>query len=253
MIPLKKFFFLIFFVCLASSVKVNFKFHGYRHLWGQKFIDCVFDNVDVLSDNEVIDAKTNTEFNSTEFSNMTLYIESGPKARLVYCPVGISKIFHQNISILSFENSTMKFVSRKCLTEMKYLRYLLLNDNDIENIPEDTFWDLPNLLGLDIINNKIKVLPGKLLSRSMNLMSLMASGNKIEILTEDHLRYNTKLAFLRMDNGGLTKIKVDFQAFSHLLMVDFTGNPCTNQSFQNNVTNLQVFQQSLNETCSGNH
>jgi Leucine-rich repeat (LRR) protein len=239
---------------LAGSVEINFEFYGIRDSgWGPKIIEYVFENVEISSDDEVIQGKFNLTFEAPEFSNMTLLIFAGDNNQLVHCPVGFIKTFHQSISILEYENSKMKFISKKCFADMENLKGLILSNNEIENIPEDTFWDVPKLTFLNMADNKIKVLPEKLLSKLTNLEHLVISGNEIEVLNENHLMNNPKLASLLMDNGSLTKIKVNFQAFENLESVNFTGNPCTNQIFEKNVTDLQVFQQSLDETCSEKH
>jgi Leucine-rich repeat (LRR) protein len=258
MFSFNQFFVLTLIVYLTNSVEIELECNIIEQLRsGLKVLHFGFNKVEILADNEAVSATINATFNEPEFANMSMRIFSGRNNNLVYCPAGFAKTFHNDLLVLDYIDSKIKFVSRKCFADMKHLRKLYLDNNEIENIPEDTFWDLPELFHLNISDNKIKVLEEKLLLESTHLSSFYADDNKIETLTANHFEKNSKLSELSMSNGSLTTITVNFQGFEFIRMIDFTENPCTNQSFHLNATadsqntaDLEAFQKNLNETCS---
>jgi Leucine-rich repeat (LRR) protein len=127
---------------------------------------------------------------------------------------------------------------------MATLNILALDDNEIESIPEDTFYDLLKLTHLSLDRNKIKVLPDLLFSKLLQLKFLFSSRNKVEALKENHFAKNPLLEHLDFANNSFQSIKVNFQKFKHFTYISFLENSCINEKFDfGGKVDLKNFQQ----------
>ncbi|CAG9811068.1 unnamed protein product [Chironomus riparius] len=141
----------------------------------------------------------------------------------IHMPFEIGKNFPK-LEALWVVKSKIKFIKKDNFAKMVDLKALNLYENQIEEIPVDTFTDLPNLEFLDIDNNKIMDLHADLLIYQTNLLVFRASDNKISTIPDGFFRSNTKLERIHLSHNQIKEVHVDFTKFSDLVIVDLEGN-----------------------------
>lgn len=142
-------------------------------------------------------------------------------------PFGLKRLFPNLIS-LTVAESELKSVNRKSVAGLKILA---LFDNQIAEIPIDTFWDCPDLVILNLNKNDIKTLDENLFIRSPNLQRFAANYNKIEHLHKDLFRDTQKLEQVSFAGNKLKVIDVDFIKIRSLLKIYLRRNICVNSTY----------------------
>jgi Leucine-rich repeat (LRR) protein len=147
--------------------------------------------------------------------------------------------------------SGLKYVERRQLAKMPQLTSLGLNDNLIEDLPEDVFSDLVNLENLGVGFNQIKVLPPKLLWNLPKLKKFSAIGNQIELIPRDFFKNNRELEQVSINSNKITRIEVDFTLLPKLETLDLYGNTCINEDCWSSceIERLREIQQKINRSC----
>jgi Leucine-rich repeat (LRR) protein len=142
-----------------------------------------------------------------------------------------SPIFFPKMKKYLITSSGLKSISRDDFMGMSLLETVDFSHNDLEEIPEDTLYDLNELVDFFISNNKIKYLSSKLLSQAPLFQRFRAENNTLEQLDADFFSNNPSLKIVTLDNNRLAKIKIDFRPFKNLKKVDLLNNPCINTSY----------------------
>lgn len=160
-------------------------------------------------------------------------------------------IFFPHLKKYMITDSGVKFVERNDFSGMPMLETLNLSGNEISEIPDDTLFDLTELVDLFLDNNNLKTLPPKLLSHASPFQRFKANNNSIEILDGDFFKNNTHLKIVSLDNNRLHKIGVDFRPFKNLKKVDLLNNPCVSTSFNDwrRLKTSAIVSKEIQETC----
>lgn len=211
--------------------------------------DCQFDNLTIITDDEVLHVSSDSVKNQS--LDNVVCLQSGHYNNLTYLPLEIGKQFTA-LQTLSLTGSRIKFVKNENFKDMKKLTNLLLGSNRIEAIPDDAFSDLSNLEFLSLCGNQIKILSDKLLAKLNHLNHFRADANPITTLSEKVFSENSELEKISIRSGHLMTIKFDFRKLKKISLITFIYNPCTNATFAaNHTTSIEHFQEDIKKTCSG--
>lgn len=123
-----------------------------------------------------------------------------------------------------FRRSSVKFLSKKNFDYMDNLEVLNLNLNQFEEIPHDTFYDLPKLEQLELMGNQIYEIHADLLYNSVRLKHFDVSDNSLEIIDVGTFRNNPNLEVILLNRNGILNVDVDFSILDRLKNVDLSGN-----------------------------
>lgn len=135
---------------------------------------------------------------------------------------GISETF-RNLRVLEILGQSI--FKRSDFANMEGLMRLGINDNKIEFLPEDVFWDLPNLEYLTFGGNQIKELPENIFMNLKNLEQILFCQNKIEHLPKNLFENNQKITSIAAYDNPYKKIDVDFEKLPKLFSLSlFDGN-----------------------------
>lgn len=148
----------------------------------------------------------------------------------VYLPNGFGQLF-KNLQEFFVWFSKLKYVERENFKDMNKLLRLDLAYNQVEDIPEDTFWDLTSLEGLWLQENKIKILQQNVFQTLENLKFFAAESNEIEELHPDLFHNNFRLEKIFLSGNKIKSIGVDFGKFPAINALDFTMNVCIDKEF----------------------
>ena len=122
-----------------------------------------------------------------------------------------------NVIHLSLQNCSIHTI--QALNKMEYLRYIMLHDNLIRRIPENTIFDLPHVYSIDFRYNLIEHFPRMYLP-SLNFLSL--DYNKIRNITEDCLNALPNLRYLAVGYNLLVNLPELYH--ENLEELDLRGN-----------------------------
>lgn len=169
-----------------------------------------------------IEGKHERYFSNEDVNDVAIISQS-----TIHIPDGLGRTF-PNLKLLEIMSSQAMFVHRRNFVGMNFLVDLRLDDNLLEIIPSDTFWDLKSLQWLSLTGNQIKTLPIDLLIKSFGLLWLTADENEVEKLDEKFLQSNSKVEMISMRNNKLIKIEFEFDNFKQMSVIDFRDNVCIN-------------------------
>lgn len=172
-------------------------------------------------------------------------------SRVTHLPRFDSPIFFPNMVKYLVTASGVKFIERDDFSAMSKLETLDLSNNEIEEIPEDAFYDLSELVDLFIDNNRVKALSGRLLNNAHFFQRFKASNNSLEILESEFFTGNPSLKIVSLDNNKLHKIRVDFRPFRNLKKIDLLNNPCVSTNFNDwrKYKTVVIVQKEIESTC----
>jgi len=172
-------------------------------------------------------------------------------SQVPYLPRFDAGIFFPKLKKYLVTDSGVKFVERNDFSGMPNLETLDLSNNDIEEIPDDTLFDLNELVDLFLDNNKFKAVPPKLLSHASSFQRFKANNNSIEIIDTDFFKNNSNLKIVSLDNNRLHKIDVDFRPFRNLKKVDLLNNACVSTNFNDwrRLKTAAIITKEIQETC----
>lgn len=171
-------------------------------------------------------------------------------SKVTFLPL-FSPIFFPKLRKYLVTGSQLKSVSRDDFMGMHYVETLDLSENDLEEIPAEALYDLPELIDLYISENKIKYLSPKLLSQAPLFQRFRANNNTLEELDADFFAHNPSLKIVTLDNNRLKKIKVDFRPFRNLKKLDLINNPCisTNYNDWRRYKSAEIVQKEIEASC----
>lgn len=207
---------------------------------------CEFFNVTVTSETEAV-----TGISDKSVSTESVYMLSSRGAnKMTFIPTGMGSTF-SGLHNISLSMCSITSIKRENFANMDQLIYLQITGNEIESIAENSFVDLLNLEFLSLCGNHIKTLPENLIAKQVKLDYFRADANQFEVLPAKFFDNCPEISKVFMRSGRLTSIKVDFTKLSKLTMVDFTLNPCTNQTFDvYKNTQIGEFQTAITKTCA---
>lgn len=156
-----------------------------------------------------------------------------------------AKVFFPNVRKYLVTGSKLQFVKRDDFFGFPKMETLMLDDNLVEQVPEDALYDLSALVDFFIEKNKLRSLPTYLLNHAPLFQRFRASNNSIEVMESDFFRTNQALKICSLDNNKLKSIRVDFRPYKNLKKLDFFNNTCINTSFndwrkQNSIAGVQM-------------
>lgn len=155
----------------------------------------------------------------------------------------------------STDSGTLQFIERADFENLNKLKELGLNENKFEFIPEDVFWDLPNVEGLHMWNCRIAKLPKKVFINMKKLKKLFLGENKISYLDKDLFLNNLLLERVNIFNNNLKLIDVDFTKLTKITWLSVFGNDCISERYiptdkqHNTVASVRELQEVVNEHC----
>lgn len=134
---------------------------------------------------------------------------------------------------------------------MPKLQALNLADNQIEDIPEDTFYDIPDLIDLFVEKNKIRKFPTYLLNHAAQFQRFMAQNNSIEAIEADFFKNNPILKIVNLENNKISKIRVDFRPFKNLKKLDLKNNTCIDTYYNDwrKFKSVSLVQDDIDKQC----
>lgn len=162
---------------------------------------------------------------------------------------GIGRMF-PNLNHLSFRDSTIQFVERSDLANMKNLGSLILEKCLIEFFPEDFLADLPNLTSILISYSKIEKVPEKFFMNQRKLTSLSFHDHSLRVLDKDLFKNNLKLDSIYLFRNDLEEINVDFTVLPVVNYIDLRWNRCIDDYWYPSRESIQAFQEKVNRNCT---
>lgn len=125
-----------------------------------------------------------------------------------------------NLEDMELIKNYIKILPLNFFQALTKLRYVSLDNNLIEYLPEDIFKNNLNLEEIHLAENKIKYLPLKMFQSLTNLTYLWLSKNLIEDLPSDLFKSNLNLKRIRLDDNKIKIISTNiFQRLTHLNVV----------------------------------
>ncbi len=149
----------------------------------------------------------------------------------------------------------MKKIEREKLKNLSKLKFFLINDNDIEQIPADTFYDLKNLELIDICRNRLKRMEPTWLANMPKLRIFKARTNQFQQIPAGMFENNRQLEEILFDENEISKNAVDFTALDKLKLVAVLQNKCIDIEYCQNpnkpkcIRSLQQFNYLINGYC----
>jgi Leucine-rich repeat (LRR) protein len=166
----------------------------------------------------------------THFPQMTNLVEAFP-----------------NLNGLGVTFTKLMHIDRSKVSNLGQLKFLLIADNDIEDIPADTFLDLKNLEWIDICRNKVNKLDSSWTKSMPNLRVFKARSNKFAFVPANMFDSNPQLEEVLLDFNQIARVEVNFNHLKNLKIMRILGNACINMEYclddknSNCVRSLQKF------------
>lgn len=166
---------------------------------------------------------------------------------LTHLPNGIGRTY-PNLVIIQVEYCRLKFISRRSFENLLKLQILSLHDNELTDVPDDTFWDLKNLKKVDLSRNNLVHLKSNLLINMLKLETFHAHYNSIEYLDGQFFKNNLNLRIATFQHNKLTVIGVDFNKLNHIQEINLKENLCINLRFPDD--SLTRLTQEVERNCA---
>ena len=235
--------------------KWNFIFEKYsKILFYSVTYGCYVSNV-IAPDNDidlkVVGGQHLGERNSRDVSVMQI-----KKGKMTHFPdvTHVTEDF-PNLTGFGITFTGLKKIERQKLKSLSKLTFFLINDNEIEEIPADTFLDLTNLELIDICRNEIKMLDSNWLTSMPRLRVFKARSNKFEIIPANMFSINKQLEEILLDDNQIARNEVNFVELPKLKLIAMLENKCINLEFCNDpkkskcIRSLQQFNYLINGNC----
>lgn len=168
-----------------------------------------------------------------------------------YLPYFDAQAFFPNLLKYIITNSNVQVIKREDFSSMPKLQTLNLVDNKIELIPEDALYDIGGLIDFFIDNNKIKKLPEYLLNHAPMFQRFMAQNNSIEAIEKDFFKNNPILKIVSLENNKIAKVKVDFRPFRNLKKLGLKNNTCIDSYYNDwrKYKSVLIIQDEIETLC----
>lgn len=152
----------------------------------------------------------------TVITNLNFEISSPPNQQVAgltikdtktvhFLPVKVSQTF-PNLLIFEAYNCALKSVTKVNFENLRKLRAVDLQHNQISTFSEDTFDDLRMLIHLDLANNKIHEIDGSSFKSLQNLRNLYLGFNEIENLPLNVFKPLKELLKLALPSNKIREI-----------------------------------------------
>lgn len=174
--------------------------------------------------------------NSKLINVPTNLFESFPyTTHLSFINAGIERIekgffrYGSGLQILSMTDNNIKELSNWIFEDLPLLSSLKLPSNQIEEIQENAFSDLTELTNLNLDKNRIKFLHPNLFASLNNLLYLSIVDNQIQRIPEKIFNHNPNLNGIILVNNQIEYVAADIIDYinePHFL--DLRNNSCTN-------------------------
>lgn len=169
---------------------------------------------------------------------------------ITFLPIGLSQVFLNMKSLVVWSSGLREIYDYHFNGSFK-LEEINFQDNFIESIPENLFWNLTMLTSLNLGGNKIKVLPEMLLTRAKRLQTFIINRNNIEYLPP-LLFANNPLKFINLNNNKIKVVQVDFTTLKVIKKVLGIGNICAD-FFLNKEVDAKQLNELMAANCSRDH
>lgn len=165
---------------------------------------------------------------------------------------GIGKFFpHLKSIFIGYSDAetslNTKLISRSNFENMENLFEIIIHQSDVEAIPEDTLWDLPNLERFQL-DGKLNELSERTFERNGKLKEIYLASNQLEFLPRKLFRNNFSLDWVNFKDNFLKIIEIDFVRFETIKYIFLAGNVCIDKNF--NKTDEQIDGQRKENTDS---
>jgi Leucine-rich repeat (LRR) protein len=173
------------------------------------------------------------------------------ESRLTHLPHFDAQVFFPNIQKYLITGSHLRYVKREDFAGMPKLQTIYLDDNDIEELPEDLLYDLSGLVDFFVEKNKLRSLPTYLFNHATMFQRFRAANNSIEEMPRDFFKNNNILKIVTMDNNKLQRIQIDFRPYKNLKKLDLLNNTCINTNFNDwrKHKSVPIVQDEINKSC----
>lgn len=129
-----------------------------------------------------------------------------------------------------FVNQRFEELAGRVFEGCTNVKTILLDNDEINTLDEDTFLNLKTLETLSMRSNEITTLPSKVFSTLERLKSLDLSSNLISTIAETTFNSNRFLANLKLDRNNF--IKIPAIQMAEVTFYDFTDSICIDQIFE---------------------
>lgn len=163
--------------------------------------------------------------------------------------------YFPNLSGFGITFTGLKKIKRDNLKSLSNLKFFLISDNELEEIPADTFYDLKNLELIDICRNKVKQLDPNWLTSMPRLKVFKARTNKFQSIPANMFQNNKELEEILFDNNQIAKNDVNYADLPKLKFVAMLKNNCINLEYckdpnkPNCIRSLQQFNYLIKGYC----
>ncbi|CRL03693.1 CLUMA_CG016756, isoform A [Clunio marinus] len=166
-----------------------------------------------------------------------------------YLPHGVPELF-PNVRRYSGYHTKLKHIQRSDFSGFQFLTIIVMAENELVNIPADTFYDVPGLEYLSLRGNQIASFDVDLFIKSPNLKTFYAFRNQIEYLDGRLFRKNFNLEEIHMDYNKFKYIDLDlFTPLKKLKLVNFRHNTCISEHFPE-TKDFESFKAIIATSCS---
>src|SRR5690349_4993857 len=191
--------------------------------WGNQYSCHIRLQVNRFDADPVVEAieGPDSDYEKSKLSIEAVYIVD---QQLPYLLSGLG-VLYLNLKSFRAERSHIKFIRSKNFIGMENLINLQLDNNEIEEIPSDTFSYLNKLEWLSLGSNKIRIFDPSTFNGLCNLKRLSFSRNLVTSLHDDIFQYNSKLETILGNDNQLTHFENAIKHLTNLKTKDFSGNP----------------------------
>lgn len=160
---------------------------------------------------------------------------------------GIGRVFPR-LKRLFLTLGSIKTIDRIDFELLDNLEVLDISENPIQIILEDVFWDLTNVLALNMGSCLIEQLPKRVFSKLKKLKILWLTKNKLTFLDKDLFISNPNIERINLAYNLLKRIDVDFRKLTKIEALYLNSNDCIDLEFSDKYpTGLLFFSYSLEE------
>lgn len=166
---------------------------------------------------------------------------------------GIGKIFPNLKSIFigysdSYSTSlNTKLIHRSNFENMENLFEIVIHKSDVEAMPEDTLWDLPNLERFQL-DGKLNELSDRTFERNEKLKEVYLASNELEFLPRKLFANNFLLDWVNFKDNFLKVIEIDFIRLTSIKFIFLAGNVCINENFNKTAAQIEDQRKDQNES-----
>lgn len=152
---------------------------------------------------------------------------------------------HENLRELAIRSTGLKQIDSSSLSSQlaSSLQFLVLDRNQISQLPYDTLAQLSNLRLLNLSTNLISSLDSPIPIKLTNLTELDLSNNRLSKLSRSFLQHLNSLEVLSLASNELQKLEKNLFSFGRKLRhLDLSGNKLTTLDRQdlNDLTSLET-------------